>query len=309
MVVRDLSSTPATSSQIIPDIPFSLNDMIPFVAIGIIILIILYLLYRFLKTKLEPDRQFMEEAFKQNLRELQKYRINKGIGKLIALIAFLMLGFGLGKWLFPQDLAGLTIVVGMSYLTGQLLVTYLGHWIVKENKVITPNLQVFGILESLPMRQENDFEYYLVRRGTRYIFFPQYCILKLPVGKVFSYKKYDSKLKRFKMVKKDFKYDLENNFRRNDNYDLIVNAVGFEKHGHYYYPVYREKSGDLFSFKDIAFGSSYKKAEELALYDIGQEQLKNAITMLSANPYLGFNRRTQDKTAEISGGEDNGQEN
>lgn len=296
--------------------------------------IVLYALYSWWKNQQGQGlKDYNLEAYKKIESELNVRRLNRGMAESVVTMSFGSLGFlfggaivlivGLNDMFWLAATAGTCGLIG--YLSSLYIVANKPHWFVAEKYIWTKDMVRLGTLYSGSYLRGNGLKYYLVKRGTKFGFFPNMGILVLPNKSEMTFtvgtkKLVDSKGNK-KIVPKtvNVKIDkLDELVYTNPDGHLIINCVDFEELNNFYFPVLdirkKEKHGkkeievkDFFSFRDVAFMASKQDSDYLAMIDLSVENQRNVIVAVASNPFVRFAGKLKDKHMELEHkGQDDG---
>ena len=297
--------------------------------VGIIIgAIVLYAIYSWWKNQnKEGLKDYNLEAYKKIEAELNTRQLNRGMAESVVTMAFGGLGFlfggavplivGLNDFFWVSITAICCGLIG--YLSSLYIVANKPHWFVAEKYIWTKNMSKLGSLYSSGYLRGNGLTYYLVKRGTKWGFFPHMGILVVPSKPNMQFtigeKKVKDKLGNVRIEPKTINVKIDNLDKlvyKNPDGHLIVNCVDFEELNNFYFPVLDVKkkgdhTSDYFSFRDIAFMASKQDSDYLAMIDVNTEHQRNVVVAVASNPYVRFGQKLKDKSLELEHkGQDDG---
>jgi hypothetical protein len=206
------------------------------------------------------------------------------------------LGFLIGSVVFSGNLAFSIISALMLFFISKVISTGFSHKFDVENYIYDKDFDKFGMQESSFLQTGDGLKYCLVTRGKPAMFFPNYEVLALPAQKKFKFISVD-KNGREKILTGSID-DFDRLSVKNERGDLMVNCKNFEKHNYFYYPVINLKAEgkdtSLFSFREIAFNINKSLVNEIAVYDLLNENYKNIFKAVNANPMVRIGIKSKD---------------
>lgn len=275
------------------------KSILPYaIVIGIVlaIIVIAFLMWKKQKEKIDYNKQAYEKLYSQLIINL----VDKGLGSLFFTVSFLLLGILLGFFVF-DSIFFMAISVLMMFFISKIITTGFSHKFESEIYLYDKDFTKFGVIESFPLYTGDGMQYILITAGKKAMFFPKFKIVALPAQEkyTFSYTTKDGKKKTTKGQIKNFSKILTKNNRG----DIMVNCKGFEMHGYYYFPTIElknDKGTSMFSFRELAFNVNKDLTNEIMVYDLQNENLKNIITAVNTNPLLRLGIKSKDISVEES---------
>lgn len=279
-----------------------LKSVVPYVFLVIVVGAVLFGIWYYYSNKKKPMPDYNKEVYKKLYGQLLMMKVNKGMGKPFFSLAFVLLGLIVGSVVFSGNLPYSIISALMMYFISKVISTGFSHKFDVENYLYDKDYDKFGIMESGFLLTGDGLKYMLVCRGKPAMFFPHYDIVALPAQKKFKFISTD-KLGKEK-VTTGFIADFEKLTVKNERGDIMVNCKTFEKHNYYYFPVINLKAEgkdtSLFSFREIAFNINKALLNEIAVYDLLNENYKNIFKAVNANPMIRAGIKAKDIDIEDS---------
>lgn len=279
-----------------------LKSVLPYVLLVVVLGAIAYGFWYYYINRKKPMPDYNKEVYKKLYSQLLMMKLNKGMGKVFFSLAFVLLGFLIGGWVFEGNLPFSIISALMLYFISKVITTGFSHKFEVETYLYDKDYDKFGTMESSFLLTGDGLKYMLVSRGKPAMFFPQYDIVALPAQKSFKFITTD-KLGKEKTVT-GVVSDFDRLMVKNERGDVMVNCKNFEKHNYYYFPVLNlkgvGKDTSLFSFREIAFNINKALLNEIAVYDLLNENYKNVFKAVNANPMIRAGIKAKDIDIEDS---------
>ena len=279
-----------------------LKSVLPYVLLVVVLGAIAYGFWYYYINRKKPMPDYNKEVYKKLYSQLLMMKLNKGMGKVFFSLAFVLLGFLIGGWVFEGNLPFSIISALMLYFISKVITTGFSHKFEVETYLYDKDYDKFGTMESSFLLTGDGLKYMLVSRGKPAMFFPQYDIVALPAQKSFKFITTD-KLGKEKTVT-GVVSDFDRLMVKNERGDVMVNCKNFEKHNYYYFPVLNLKAEgkdtSLFSFREIAFNINKALLNEIAVYDLLNENYKNVFKAVNANPMIRAGIKAKDIDIEDS---------